>query len=123
VLWFSIPAGVLAGTATFAAYEAARRADAIDLVEARSLATVTLLSIGLIVLLVASRPFRPWKLALVAGMGLAYLTILVVNPLADYFELVELSNQSRLISTVAVLAAGIPIALLPRLVPALRDET
>jgi cation-transporting ATPase E len=123
VLWFSIPAGVLAGTATFAAYEAARRADAIDLVEARSLATVTLLSIGLIVLLVASRPFRPWKLALVAGMGLAYLTILVVNPLADYFELVELSNQSRLISTVAVLAAGIPIALLPRFVPALRDET
>ena len=69
VLWFSIPAGVIAGSATLAAYEAALHVADLDLEQARTLATVTLLAIGLVVLAVASRPFRPWKLGLVLAMG------------------------------------------------------
>ncbi len=56
VLWFSVPAGVVAGSSTLVAYEAALDISDIDLDQARTLATVTLLGLGLVVLAVASRP-------------------------------------------------------------------
>ena len=56
VLWFSVPAGVVAGSSTLVAYEAALDVTDIDLDQARTLATVTLLGLGLVVLAVASRP-------------------------------------------------------------------
>ena len=69
VLTFSVPAGVVAGVATFAAYELARRRTDLALTEVRTLATLTLLGIGLVVLAVASRPLKAWKVVLVASMA------------------------------------------------------
>ena len=117
VLWFSIPAGVIAGSATLAAYEAALHVADLDLEQARTLATVTLLAIGLVVLAVASRPFRPWKLGLVLAMGLGYLVVFLVPFLRNYFELEVFWDMAWIYSAVAVAVAGLLIVAVPRVIP------
>jgi hypothetical protein len=93
VLRFSIPAGVIAGSATLAAYEAALHVADLELEQARTLATVTMLAIGLVVLAVTSRPLRPWKLGLIAAMGAGYGVVFLVPFLRDYFR-----RQRRLVA-------------------------
>jgi cation-transporting ATPase E len=117
VLRFSIPAGVIAGSATLAAYEASRRVADLELEQARSLATVTLLLIGLVVLAVTSRPLHSWKLVLVAAMFGGYLVVLVVPWLRNYFMLELFWDAAWWYSAAAVVAAGTLIALIPRLMP------
>ena len=73
VLRFSLPAGVSAAAATFAAYALARRDDNVNITEARTVATITLLVIGLVVLIVVSRPLRTWKVILAVAMGGFYV--------------------------------------------------
>ncbi len=117
VLWFSIPAGVVAGSATLAAYEAALHVADIDLEQARTLATVTLLAIGLVVLAVASRPLRSWKLGLVVAMGAGYVVVFLVPFLRDFFLLEVFWDPAWLYSAVAVAVAGLLIVAIPRLIP------
>ena len=116
VLWFSVPAGVVAGTATLLAYEAALEISELPLAEARTLATLTLLAIGLVVLAVTSRPVRSWKLALVVGMGLGYAGVMVVPFLRHFFELELFWSSAWWFSAAAVAAAGAVIVSLPRLI-------
>ena len=118
VLRFSIPAGVIAGSATLAAYEAALHIADLDLDEARTLATVTLLAIGLVVLAVTSRPLVAWKLGLVAAMGLGYVAVFLVPFLRNYFLLEVFWDTAWLYSAVAVAFAGSLIVAIPRLAPA-----
>ncbi len=106
VLRFSVPAGIAAGTATLVAYEAALNLHDLDLDEARTLATMTLLSLGLVVLAVASRPLRPWKIGLVAAMGAGYAVVLVVPWLREYFALVPFWNTAWWTALAAVLVGG-----------------
>jgi len=115
VLWFSVPAGIAAGSATLAAYEASLEITGLDVVEARTLATVTLLAIGLVVLAVASRPLRPWKVALVLGMALGYVVVFLVPFLRDFFQLEVFWSTAWWYSVVAVLAAGAFIVAIPRI--------
>jgi cation-transporting P-type ATPase E len=115
VLWFSVPAGLLAGSATLAAYEASLEITDLALAEARTLATVTLLSIGLVVLAVASRPYRPWKLGLVACMALGYVVVFLVPGLRSFFQLEVFWSQAWWFSIAAVSCAGIGIVAIPRL--------
>ena len=117
VLWFSIPAGVIAGSATLAAYEAALNVADLDLEQARTLATVTLLAIGLVVLAVASRPLRPWKIGLVVAMGLGYVVVFLVPFLRNYFELEVFRDPAWFYSAAAVAVAGPLIVALPLVVP------
>ena len=72
VLRFSLPAGTVAAVATFALYEVVRRLDQVGLDEARTCATMTLLGISLVILLLISRPLRPWKVGLAAAMAASY---------------------------------------------------
>jgi cation-transporting ATPase E len=116
VLWFSIPAGVIAGTATLIAYEMALHVADLDLDEARTLATVTLLAIGLVVLAVASRPVRSWKLGLVVAMAAGYVVVFLVPFLRDYFRLEVFWDQAWWYSLAAVAVAGALIAAIPRVV-------
>ncbi|MEL7208797.1 MAG: HAD-IC family P-type ATPase, partial [Actinomycetota bacterium] len=120
VLRFSIPAGVAAGTATLVAYEVARRRAGVDLDEARTLATITLLAIGLTVLVVASRPIRPWKLGLALGMAASYAVVFAVPWLRDFFVLDRLEPSTIAIGAWAAAVASVVIVLIPRLVPGLR---
>ncbi|MGB0114790.1 MAG: HAD-IC family P-type ATPase [Ilumatobacteraceae bacterium] len=115
VLRFSVPAGVAAGTATLAAYEAARRIDDVTLAEARTLATMTLLLIGLVVLAVASRPMRPWKLLLVVAMAASYGVVLLIPALRSYFMLEPYWGNSWAYVAIAVAAAGSFIVAIPRI--------
>ena len=87
VLRFSLPAGVVAGTVTYALYEWVRRVDDVTLSEARTAATVTLLAIGLAILVLISRPLKPWKLALALAMAANYALVMVIPFGRDYFEL------------------------------------
>ena len=103
VLSFSVPAGLIGGAATMAAYQLARRSAGTTLDEARTVATMTLLGIGLAVLLVTALPLRPWKVALTAAMGLSYALICSIEFLRDYFEL-------HLGATTAVWAAAVAVA-------------
>lgn len=87
VLQFSVPAGMLAASAAFFAYEIARRHQEVTLAEARTVATLTLLSVGLVILVVVSRPLRPWKIGLATGMAGSYLLVMVWPFARNFFEL------------------------------------
>ena len=87
VLRFSVPAGAVAAACTMVIYEVARRASDVTLIEARTVATITLLGLGLAILVVTSRPLRPWKIVLAVCMGLLYVVVMVTGGLRDYFEL------------------------------------
>ncbi len=87
VLRFSLPAGAVAGAVTYALYEWVRRLDGITLAEARTAATVTLLSIGLTILMLISRPLKPWKIGLAAAMAGLYAVVMAIPFGREYFEL------------------------------------
>ena len=116
VLWFSVPAGVVAGSSTLVAYEAALDVTDIDLDQARTLATVTLLALGLVVLAVASRPLRWWKVMLVACMGLGYVVVFLVPWLRDFFQLEVFWSSAWWYSVAAVAVGGAVIVAIPRLI-------
>ena len=87
VLRFSLPAGAVAAAATFTLYEIVRRLEGVSLDEARTSATMTLLGIGLVILMLISRPLKPWKVGLAASMAAAY-GVLMAWPLPrDFFQL------------------------------------
>ncbi|MEZ5245238.1 MAG: HAD-IC family P-type ATPase [Acidimicrobiales bacterium] len=87
VLRFSIPAGAVAGAVTFGLYEIVRRMDDVSLAEARTAATATLLLLGLVILLLISRPWKPWKAGLATAMAACYVLVMVWPFARDYFEL------------------------------------
>ena len=87
VLRFSLPAGTVAAAATFALYEVVRRLDGISLDEARTSATMTLLGVGLVILLLISRPLRPWKVGLAASMAASYGVAMAWPMLREFFQL------------------------------------
>ena len=113
VLRFSVPAGVVAGAATLAAYEASLHLTEIDLDQARTLATLTLLALGLVVLAVTSRPLQSWKLGLVVAMGLGYVVVGLVPFLRSFFRLELFWDAAWLFSAVAVAIGGVLIVAVP----------
>ena len=84
----------------------------VDLGQERTLATVTLLGIGLVILLVASRPLRVWKLGLVAAMAGGYVVVFLVAPLREFFQLESLSAELWSIAAIASTTASIVIAMI-----------
>ncbi|MCY3561184.1 MAG: HAD-IC family P-type ATPase [bacterium] len=116
VLRFSIPAGAVAAACTMVVYEVARRSSEVALVEARTVATITLLGLGLVILVVTSRPLRPWKIALAGVMGLLYVVVMLAGGLRDYFELDPPPAWLWGPVWAAIAAGGAVIVALPRLV-------
>ena len=87
VLRFSFPVGIIAATGTLIAYEIARRASSVELSQARTAATMTLLGLGLVILALTARPLELWKLGLIAGMAGLYALVLLVPFGRNYFNL------------------------------------
>jgi cation-transporting ATPase E len=89
VMRYAIPGGVVAAVATFATYLIAREhytgPEALD--AETSAATLTLFLISMWVLAIIARPYTWWRIALVAAMGGAFLLVLVVPWLQDFFAL------------------------------------
>jgi cation-transporting P-type ATPase E len=117
VLRFSIPAGASAAFATYGVYALARADDAVSLVEARTAATMTLLTMGLVILVLVSRPLAAWKIALAASMAGFYTLVISIEPMREFFEL-ELPPAAMMAKMAAGAALGaLGIIFLPRLLP------
>lgn len=89
VMRYSVPGGVVAGTATFVTYLIARHyyVGKGSLDAETSAATLTLFLISMWVLAIIARPYTWWRIALVASMGVAFLFVLIVPWLQHFFAL------------------------------------
>jgi cation-transporting P-type ATPase E len=86
VLRFAVPAGLMSAAATLAAYGLVRN-EGVDLLEARTVATIVLVWIGLIVLTMVASPLSFLRSSLVVAMGVAFLLIMVTAPIRKFFAL------------------------------------
>lgn len=111
VLRFSIPAGLAAGTAALAVYGIAQSASDVSLEQARTATTITLLGVGLVILVVVSRPLRAWKVGLAVAMGLSYGVVMVVGPLQRFFDLVSPPAHLWVAIGIAVAVAGFAVTV------------
>ena len=87
VLRFAVPAGTLAAIVTLAAYAIAHADDALSLDQARTVATLTLVSTGLCILVRLAQPFNAWRKALVLSMIGLFVAALVLPPARVFFAL------------------------------------
>ena len=87
VLRFAVPAGTLAAAATFSAYYLASGQPGVTLTQATTTATLVLAAIGLRILSLIARPLVGWKKALLAAVAAAFLMVLAVPELRDFFAL------------------------------------
>ena len=117
VLRFSIPAGVSAAVVAYVAYEVARASDEVSLAEARTVATITLLGVGLVILVVIARPLAPWKLGLALAMALSYVVIMTIDWTREYFELDVPPDWTWALMAGCIVVGGIGVVALPRLLP------
>ncbi|MFF7330996.1 cation-translocating P-type ATPase [Streptomyces sp. NPDC090306] len=89
VMRYAIPGGVVSGVATFVTYMVARGQysgpGALD--AETSAATLTLFLISMWILAIVARPYTWWRILLVAAMGVAFLVVLAVPWLQDFFAL------------------------------------
>ncbi|WP_329027952.1 MULTISPECIES: HAD-IC family P-type ATPase [unclassified Streptomyces] len=89
VMRYAIPSGVICAAATFVTYLVARHhysgTGALD--AETSAATLTLFLVSMWVLAIIARPYTWWRICLVAAMGLAFLVVLAVPWLQDFFAL------------------------------------
>jgi cation-transporting ATPase E len=105
VLRFAVPAGLVAAAATFAAYSIVRNHEAVNLTEARTTATMVLFSVGLWVLAILARPATLARRVLVLSMGSAFLAVLAVPQLREFFEF-DVPSLWMSLSAVAVVVAA-----------------
>ncbi|MEU3400315.1 HAD-IC family P-type ATPase [Streptomyces filamentosus] len=107
VMRYAIPGGVVAATATFTTYLLARHhytgADALG--AETSAATLTLFLVSMWVLAIIARPYTLGRVVLVAAMGGAFLLVLAVPWLQDFFAL-RLVGTTMPWTAVAIAAAG-----------------
>jgi cation-transporting ATPase E len=102
VLRFAIPVGTLAAAATFAGYEVAISED-LQLVEARTVATIVLGATGLFALGLVSRPFSPGRRLLIGAMTLLLFLALATEGGRSFFEL-NLPGPAMTLAAVGVVA-------------------
>jgi cation-transporting ATPase E len=113
VMRYAIPGGVVAAVATFATYLIARQhytgAGALD--AETSAATLTLFLISMWVLAIIARPYTWWRIALVTAMAGAFLLVLVVPWLQDFFalKLVGVTMPWLAVGVAAVAAATLEL--------------
>ncbi len=89
VMRYAVPSGTIAAAATFATYLIARHvyAGPGSLDAETSAATLTLFLVSMWVLAIIARPYTWWRICLVAAMGVAFLIVLVVPWLQNFFAL------------------------------------
>ncbi|WP_251093900.1 HAD-IC family P-type ATPase [Streptomyces sp. Caat 7-52] len=111
VMRYAIPGGVMAGVATFVTYLLARHhysgTGALD--AETSAATLTLFLISMWVLVIIARPYTWGRVTLVAAMGVAFLLVLAVPALQDFFalKLVGMTMPWTAVGVAAVAAAAL----------------
>ena len=118
VLRFAIPAGIACGLATFIGYYLATvNNDTVDpnaaFAENSTTATLSLFVLAMWVLLLIAHPYNWWRIGLVAGMAGAFLVVLAVPWLQDFFALYpgDLYGDGVALGIAAVAAVVLTIAL------------
>ena len=119
---FSLPAGSIAAFSAWVVYIQSRDWAGADisvreLAEARTAAPITLLLIGLVVLVVVSRPLRMWKIGLAFAMAGLQACILALPFTRNYFALEWVDGRTWGCITIVVAIATLLIAVIPYLVP------
>jgi cation-transporting ATPase E len=109
VLRFAVPAGLVAGTASFVSYHLARLEPGASLAVEQTCATITLFSVSLWVLVLVARPLLWWKVLLVAAMAGAFLLVALLPAGRRIFDL-HFGAWSQTLTALAV-AAGAAVAL------------
>lgn len=127
VLRFAIPAGIACGGATFAGYYLALENPKTGFAQDSSTATLALFLLAMWVLALIARPYNWWRIGLVAAMGAAFLTVLALPWLRDFFALEpdNLRNDLTALGIAVAAAVLLTVALrydnwLPRLREAFR---
>ncbi|MEU3772255.1 HAD-IC family P-type ATPase [Streptomyces sp. NPDC032472] len=89
VMRYAVPGGVIAAVATFVSYLLARHhyVGPGSLQAETSAATLTLFLTSMWVLAIIARPYTWWRLVLVGAMAGAFLVVLAVPWLQDFFQL------------------------------------
>ena len=113
VVRFAVPAGLVAAVASLVVYWWALRDQQIDLAEARTATTITLLGVGLGILLRLTRSLPRWRWALVGAMAAGILLVLVVPPLSAFFELDMPSGSTWAVIAGVVVLAALAVRLIP----------
>ncbi|MCB0961715.1 MAG: HAD-IC family P-type ATPase [Acidimicrobiales bacterium] len=115
VLAFAVPAGLINSFAIFAAYLAAEL-EGSTRDESRTAATIAALVSALWILAVLARPYKPWKVALVAAMGGIAAAALVIPFARDFFEIS--TTPLLVLTSLAIGAAGaVGVEVVSRLAP------
>ncbi len=87
VLWFAVPAGIMAAAATLAAYILVKNELGSSLAEARTTATIVLGWIGLLILTEIARPLTWRRILLILSMGAAFLAAFLLPAARHFFAL------------------------------------
>ena len=103
---FAVPTGVVAATATFAAYAAAAEMVDSDIVEERTTALLVLFTVAMWVLVTLSRPLTPARTALILAMVAAFVTVFASPRLRAFFE-VRLPPAPVLIVAAVIAAVAV----------------
>ncbi len=82
-LLIAVPSGVILGTAALVTYLRAGEGS----LPGHTAATLTLISGAMALLVLLARPWRPWKIALIAAMVLGATAGVIIGPVRDFFAL------------------------------------
>ncbi len=107
---FAVPAGLVAGLATFLTYVFARQNEALALIEQRTTAVLVLTGVTLLVLVRVAWPLNPLRVTLVLGM-VALLTLVVLLPAGRNFFELDLPQGGELMMAGFAVAVSGPVLL------------
>ena len=112
VLRFAVPAGLMAAAATLAAYGLVRN-EGVGLAEARTVATIVLFWIGLVVLMMVAAPLTLARRSLVVAMGAAFLAVMAVASIREFFAFRLPSGIEWLaaVGIAAIVATGLRVLI------------
>jgi cation-transporting ATPase E len=104
---FAVPSGIVAATATMIGYVFARQNPALDLAQERTMATLVLTGVSLVVVARVARPLDPVRLAVVLGMAGLIFLVLVVPVGREFFDL-DLPQGGELVMAGVLVALSAP---------------
>jgi cation-transporting P-type ATPase E len=112
VLLFAVPAGLIAACTAFTAYLLA--ASEVGEAAARTDATIALFIVALAVLVESARPLNLLRIAVVAAMAIAFVVVVVVPPLSQFFAMqIDSASDLARALTVGGVGAALIIAASP----------
>ena len=107
VLRIALPGGLVASLATFVAFLIAQNTEGLSLAQERTTATLVLASCAILVLARVARPLQPWKVLLIGAMVAFLVLTTVVEPLREFFELVDPPRDTMLMALAVIAAAAV----------------